>query len=559
MLNPSYLIKSRHDIYYFRYPLPLGQLGKSNRVSISLKTRCPRQALRFARMLEYHSVNLITRMDFSRMDHTDIMSLFKSYYTELLERSKARIDKDGPLSKPHAQNITKHLKNLDALIEDDSDDELELLGIDTDNPMDSLVHKDLQPIMNKYELDFDPDSREFGMMKAAYKHACRNYFNDILTYNNQAMDYSLLETTSEKTFRTVSHNKPEYRLGSIIQSYLKETEPTITARSFKDQTDCLNYLTDFYGTDCPIVKIDAVQALHMKEQLLVTPTGRNKGKLTKEKPLLEQISIAEQHKLDRLSATSVNKYLGYFSSLFDWAKRHRLAEENFFDGLRIKNNKKANRREMFKKEEVALILKELQINSSGKVKNKSQYWGTLIAIYTGARRNEIAALLVNDVRQDQETSIWYFNIADEEEEGKDLKTEAARRIVPIHPKLIELGFIDYWQEAKQKVKSLPKRGGMEARLLYDFTYTEHDKWGRKLGQFVNDRLLKHLGIHVKNKKTLHSLRHSFITYLDVANVKATTIKSMVGHEQGTVTHGIYTHYGVEHLPQFKEAIEKLPY
>jgi len=42
MQNPSYLIQSRHGIYYFRYPLPF---NPSNRISISLGTRTPKIAL----------------------------------------------------------------------------------------------------------------------------------------------------------------------------------------------------------------------------------------------------------------------------------------------------------------------------------------------------------------------------------------------------------------------------------------------------------------------------------------------------------------------------------
>lgn len=559
MLNPSYLIKSRHDIYYFRYPLPIEAQGKSNRVSVSLKTRCPREALRLAKALEYHSVNLIEGMDLRHMNHADIMSIFKDYYAEVLERAKARIDNDGPLPRENVLNIHSELSRVDDLIDNDCDDIGELYGLD-EKPEDKGVHKELQPIMERFELDYAVGSKEYDMMKTAYKFARRNHFKDLLTYNSQATDYSLLESKTGSTAKSsVNHNKPAYKLESVLKGYLKELEPTITPRSFKDQTDCLNYLIDYLGADYPVTRLGVEQVQDIKDKLQVTPTGRNKGKHTKDKLLLEQIAIAEEKGLDTLSATSVNKYLGYFGCLFDWAKRNRLVEDNLFDGIRVKNNKKDNRRDMFKKDEIALILEELEANKSGKVKNKSQYWGALIAIYTGARRNEIGALMVDDVKQDKESGIWYFDITDEEEEGKDVKTDAARRLVPIHSKLIELGFMDYWAEAKQVVKSKSKQNGMTARLLYDFTYTEHDKWGRMLGQFMNDRLLDYLGLRVKNKKTLHSLRHSFITYLDVANVKATTIKSMVGHEQGTVTHGIYTHYGIDHLPQFKEVIEKLPY
>jgi len=557
MQNPSYLIKSRHDIYYFRYPLPINQQGKQSRIAVSLQTRCPKEALRLAKSLEYHSLSLIEGMNFNHMNHADVMAMFKEYYSEVLDRAKTRIDTDGMLSKKRVLNIHNELSRLDDLIDNDCDDIGELYGLEEELE-ETTVHRQLQPIMKRFDVSYDVGTKEYNIMKEASKYARRNHFKDLLSYNSQVMDYSLLETRGVNNAVLINHNKPACKLENIIKGYLKELEPNMAPRSFKDQADCLNYLIDYFGADHSITRVGVEQVQDIKNKLQVTPIGRNKGKFTKNKPLLEQITIAEDKDLDTLSATSVNKYLGYFSCLFDWAKSNKLIEDNLFDGIRIKNSKKDNRRNLFKKDEVALILEELKTNSGGLVKTKSQYWGSLIAVYTGARRNEISALTVDDVKQDKDSGIWYFNISDEEE-GKDLKSEAANRLVPIHSALIDLGFLDYWEEAKEVIKTFPDTDRMLARLLYDFTYTEHDKWGRKLGQFMNDRLLKHLGLHAKNKKTLHSLRHSFITYMDVAGVEVTTIKSMVGHEQGTVTHGIYTHYGLDHLKQFKEAIEKLPY
>lgn len=96
MLNPSYLIQSRHNVYYFRYPLG------NKRLCVSLKTRCPKEALRLAKLLEYHSTQLTKNIDWGSMDHADIMAMFRAYYAEVLERSKAKIDKEGLLPK---QNV----------------------------------------------------------------------------------------------------------------------------------------------------------------------------------------------------------------------------------------------------------------------------------------------------------------------------------------------------------------------------------------------------------------------------------------------------------------------
>lgn len=122
MQNPSYLIKSRHDIYYFRYPLPVKQRGKQSRVAVSLQTRCPKEALRLSKTLEYHSLNLIEGMNFNHMNHADVMAMFKEYYSEVLDRAKTRIDDEGTLSKKRLLNIHNELSRIDELIDNDCDD-----------------------------------------------------------------------------------------------------------------------------------------------------------------------------------------------------------------------------------------------------------------------------------------------------------------------------------------------------------------------------------------------------------------------------------------------------
>jgi len=555
MLNPSYLIKSRHGIYYFRYPLPVELQGKSNRISISLKTRCPREALRLAKALEYHSVNLIEGMDLERMNHADIMSIFKSYYAEVLERGKARIDEDGPLPKDNVLSITKHLKHLDELIEDESDDVYEQLGLEIENPEESPVHKDLQRVMDKYELEFKPESREYKMMKRAHKYVQRNHFTDLLSYNRQVMDYSLLDTQQNN----VKHHKTANQLAKIIEDYLDEIKPTLGKRALNEQRDCLKYLTDLLGNDYPVSKMDNTQVQEIKKLLTETPKNRNKAKATAGLSLLEQVAVAKENELPVLGSTSVNKYLAYFGSLFGWASRNNYREDNPFKGIRVRaRKKKHNRRNHFGKAEMDKIISNLGDGTKNKlVKHNTYYWGTLIAVYTGARRNEIASLLPDDIKQDEVSGIWYFDITDEEE-SKQLKTEAAKRIVPIHSKLIDLGFLEYVEEARKAIAERPTVKGHPTRLLYDLTYTDHEKWGRKLGRWFNEKYLVALGLKTE-KKSLHSLRHSFITNLSAAGVEFPHIKAIVGHEAGTVTDQTYAHFEIEHLPVFRDAIEMLEY
>lgn len=558
MQNPSYLIKSRHDVYYFRYPLPIKAFKKERRISISLQTRCPREALRLAKALEYHSVIIIAGMNLERMDYVDILSILKSHYAEVLEELKTRINTKGRLPQKSVELFTEELRIIDELIKDESDDFLEMLGAEYENPEQSLDYK-LKEIMRKHGLDFEKDSEEYKNLRAAYKFVRRNCLRDVLAYNNQITDFSLLSAPQNAVNAHINHHNPEYKLSSVIESYLSEIKAGLKERSFNEQRDCLGYLIDWLGAEYPITKIDDGKAREAKEYLRGTPKGRNKNKFTVGLGLVEQIAIAKEHDLPLLSNKSVNKYLTYFEGLFKWAERNRYRDGNPFFGIRVKDSKKKSRRDKFDKHEINKIIENLDDGTPTKlVKHSSYYWGALIAIYTGARRNEIASLLPDDVKYDELSGIWYFDITDEEEAGKGLKTDAAKRVVPIHSRLLELGFLDFVEEARGMKGKIKNKHGYEARLLYKLTYTDHDKWGRNLGRWFNDNYLAELGLKT-DKKTLHSLRHSFITYLSASGADNAIVKSIVGHEADTVTTQVYTHYGVEHLPVFKEAIGKLPY
>lgn len=551
MYNPTYLIKSRHDVYYFRYPLPVQYHGKTNRVSVSLGTRSPKLALQLAKMLEYHSMTLIQELDCYNMDYAELTAIFKDHFAKLLNVKKQTMDEFGPLSKAEASKLERSITLMDTMI----DEEVESLPV-----LDDSMDKSIMNISKLYGLGIEPNSDEYDLAKKQYRYVLKSLFKDILSYNKHITDYSMLDTPDKVLAAKQSVNrKPSHQLQTVINKYVAELEGKQKPDSLKDKKDCLECLIELLGIECPIGSIDGDKAREVKEQLMRLPYHRNKKKETKDKPVLKQIEICQRESMKKISDSTVNKYLTHYSGLFSWAKRSKYIQENPFEGMYVEVNKKKNRRDKLNKDEVQLILSEVLKGKGGIAKDTSKYWGTLLAVYTGARRNEIASLLPEDIKQDTRTGIWYIQIEDEEEAGKSVKSEAANRIVPIHSRLIDLGFLDYVKEAKRVTEKMPDLKGYRPRLLYSMTPTDSGKWGRKLGQFVNETLLPKLGIHVPNKKTLHSLRHSFITYLSVAKVDHVTIKSMAGHEQGTVTERIYTHYGIEHLPAFREAIEKLGY
>ncbi len=553
MHNPSYLTLSRHNIYYFRWPLVDHNTRpkQATQIKISLRTRDPKEALQLSRTLEYHARELTQSQELLYMKHADIVSILRSHFSEVLERQKERIKNDGVLSDKRISNIKLGLEDVNAAIADSRDELYDYAFCKGDMPEELSINVNLEPIMERFKIKCKEGSHDHDMLREEYKFALRNYYQDLLEYNKGIRNYTHLTAATATTASSMNYKKPENRLENIIEKYLTDMKRSgeWSARSEEGQLASFALLTEFLGGQFDILKLDGKTARNIKDVLLKLPNNRNNIKATRGLPLLEQIEIKG---LKTLATGSINKYLQAYQSLCKWAVQNNYITSNPFEGMMLKNKKK-DKRNKFDKLEIASMLTEIDRGKDGLAKTEFKYWGALIAIYTGARLNEIASLTVDDIKQNADTGIWYFDINDED--GKRVKTDAAIRFVPIHSALLDRGFIEYVDTVRKMRDSTDRH---DLRLLHELTYCNGSQWGRKLGRWFNNTFLPKMNLKT-DKKVLHSLRHSFITYMSAHGAESSTIKALVGHEAGTVTEGVYTDYGLDHLPAFKDAIEKLEY
>jgi integrase len=181
------------------------------------------------------------------------------------------------------------------------------------------------------------------------------------------------------------------------------------------------------------------------------------------------------------------------------------------------------------------------------------YWGYLICIFTGMRPGEVAQLTCAQIRTDGE--FFYFDLRDFDARGgrvalkdlRNLKSNAAGRVVPVHPLLIELGLLDRMQEQLDlKVE----------RLFPEWTPYPHAdgnlRWSLPLSkswQYVK-RIMKIERADV----SLYSTRHFFADILDNEAIAQRTRDRILGHA-GDVRRS----YGRKGIldPAVAERIEKL--
>ena len=137
------------------------------------------------------------------------------------------------------------------------------------------------------------------------------------------------------------------------------------------------------------------------------------------------------------------------------------------------------------------------------------FWLPHLGLFTGARVNEICQLNPQtDIVSEPETGIWHIWITTESESDsrvrKSVKTGESRR-VPIHKKLIELGFLKYVEQVKATGSKLlfPDWKPINRRAS-----GEAEKWFRGL--------LRDTGLRDETPKAcilgMHVFRHTLLTY-----------------------------------------------
>ena len=213
-----------------------------------------------------------------------------------------------------------------------------------------------------------------------------------------------------------------------------------------------------------------------------------------------------------LSALRINKKLSMMKDLFNFAiNNHYFFNKNPFDNITI--SKKAKLKEKVKsyKEFTDEELKQIFDKTNYSFLDKSNYfWLPILALYTGARIEELASLKTNQIKQEEE--IYFIEL----EKAKNFNSI---RKIPIHQKLIELGFIKYFEKVKDKEQLFPE--------LKDGKNGFSKNCSRRFGFYLDKILIK------DEQKVFHSFRSTFINRMTLLNIHPSIIMAIVGHYEQT--------------------------
>ena len=157
-----------------------------------------------------------------------------------------------------------------------------------------------------------------------------------------------------------------------------------------------------------------------------------------------------------------------------------------------------------------------------------KWWGPIIGVFTGARVNEVAQLKISDICQ--QDGMWCIKIRVTPNRNgtttQQLKGQSSKRTIPLPQGLIDLGFLDFLQDAKacghERLFPHLKRGVKKGTSI-----ANGDTYGAALCRQFSDHLRRHHDL--EKGMAFHCFRHNIVNRLMDKDVDVAVVAAITGH------------------------------
>lgn len=308
--------------------------------------------------------------------------------------------------------------------------------------------------------------------------------------------------------------EPSIKLDEACTQFIEEKMKMDWGKKTKDSySTSLNCLLVLMGN----ISVKAITKAHVVEflqQLMEYPSCRNRG--ANRKLTIEELKARG---VPPISPPTIKKIFVHISTFFNWLHIRDYIDANYFKGLTPKGRKTISKnKDPFTDKDLQLLFGRSLLQHKHSIK-PWRFWIPTLALYTGARLEELAQLNTDDIKCLND--VYYLDI--HEQGANQLKTPHSIRKIPLHIDIIEAGLFRY-AESRAGAEKLFTLGHLEG------TY------GKLVSQWFT---------RVKNKlnfpatKVFHSFRHTFRDLAVESRVPSEHIKALLGHTQGDMTHGVY--------------------
>lgn len=335
----------------------------------------------------------------------------------------------------------------------------------------------------------------------------------------------VVKKSNEELGPKLSEALTSWAAGGSAHNAKKPNANTVT-----EAEQAVRYFKELHG-DLRLGEITREKAREFRDAVAKVPSSlpRDLRKLPLPELLKRDLSEFKPR-----AATTVNKIVQVLGGIISRAEREGFLDKApgfvspFGKAIRFSIDNYETRRKHFEKSDLKTIFtspvyaeNERPAGGGG----EAAFWFPLIGLLSGMRLDEIAQLRICDLRQDEDTRRWYFDI--DRTGGRSTKTSSSIRHVPLHTELERIGLLNYR-------KGLLSGGVSPESPLWPEVKAEGERtrssaWSKWFGRYLRSTCEV-----TDATKVFHSFRHTFKRMTRDAGISEEMHDALTGHSGGGV-------------------------
>lgn len=278
------------------------------------------------------------------------------------------------------------------------------------------------------------------------------------------------------------------------------------------------------------------------------PPNRNKIAKFKDVAIPEIILMHAKKEFEAIKYNTVRKHLNTVSSFLNWALSADFVHVDFSKALPTSRKNIGRTKYPYELVDIKRLMEspiysDPLSNEFGRARTYAErFFVPLLLLLTGARTNEICQLYVDDI--DIKADIPTIRITENTYRKQRLKCNSTR-VIPIHPTLKAVGFLEY-------VKSAATNG---AKRLFPMLKYSANGFAGKFTAWYGSYNRKYVALS-DPRKTAHSFRHLMADTLKDLGAQRQMIAELLGHTTGSITMETYgQRYAIKNLYEILRQVD----